>query len=455
MPYARLKSAFDTQGAPTLAQRRALLDTLEAAVRARADAVVAALKADFDKPETDTWISELLPVLAEIAHIRSNLNRWMRPRRVRPTRMMLGTRARVVCEPLGTVLVIAPWNYPFNLSLIPLAMALAAGNRVCLKPSELTPHTSALLRDLLADCFPPDLVTVVEGGPDTAGELLAHPWDHIFFTGSPRVGKIVMEAAAKHLSGVTLELGGKSPFIVHASADLELAARKFVWGKCLNAGQTCIAPDYALVDRRVQEAFQQAVVAELQHRYPAGTADLASIITESHAERLRGLVVEAQAAGARIVYGSLGTGRRQEPLLLTDLRADLRILDEEIFGPLMPVVGYDTLEEALAFVRNRPDPLALSLFARDRDVERQVLERTTAGGMCVNEVLVHFSHGNLPFGGVNHSGLGKAHGEWGFRGLSNEKPVLRPLWGIDAWKLLLAPYSEGKLSLLKRLSKYL
>jgi aldehyde dehydrogenase (NAD+) len=325
-------------------------------------------------------------------------------------------------QPLGVVLVIAPWNYPVQLLLSPLVAALAAGNCVALKPSELAPATASLIAELVPRYLDPEAVTVFEGGVGRTTELLAEPFDHILFTGSTRVGKVVMAAAAKHLTPVTLELGGKSPTLVAADADLGVAAKRVAWAKYLNAGQTCIAPDYVLVERSVEQRFTDLLVQELGALRDG--AEPASIVNADHLGRLQGLL-EGHGGEELLPRGGDPSTRVLDPVVVRDPDLDAPIMQEEIFGPLLPVVGVDSIDDAIAFVQDRPRPLALYLFSASRDTERQVLDRTIAGSVCVNHLVYQVAVPSLPFGGVGPSGMGSYHGKAGFDTFSHRKSVLR------------------------------
>jgi aldehyde dehydrogenase (NAD+) len=442
-----------------LNERKAALAGLRDVIVKREAEVVAALAADFAKPEPEVLLTEIGPVLAEIAHARANLRRWMRSRRVRPTLSTLGTSARIRPEPRGTCLIIAPWNYPFNLALSPLVSALAAGNSVIVKPSELAPATSALIASLVAEAFPPELVTVVEGDARTAQELLALPFDHIFFTGSPEVGRIVMAAAARTLASVTLELGGKSPTIVGPSADLSRAARWIAWGKFTNAGQTCIAPDHVLVHASVAERLRELLQAEIAHAYGPDaaarktTADFARIVNDRHTSRLRELLAEAVGKGARIRAGGEADGRFIAPTLIDAVTPDMAIDQQEIFGPILPIITFDDLDTVIGRINGRPKPLALYVFDKDRDFVERVVGRTSSGGVGVNLTVLQFGHLNLPFGGVNNSGFGAAHGVHGFRTFSHEKPVLTDRWSVVP--RLFPPYDAATRRLIGMLHRFL
>lgn len=423
-----------------LAERRAALIRLREVLSRREAEIVAALAADFGKPETETLLTEILPVRQDIAHALRNLRRWMRPRRVWPTLAMLGSQARIRPEPRGVCLIIAPWNYPLNLALGPLVSCLAAGNSAILKPSELTPATSALIAAIVAEAFTPDLVTVVQGGVDVSQALLALPFDHIFFTGSPEVGKIVMAAAAQHLTSVTLELGGKSPTIIGPGADVDQAAAWVAFGKFVNAGQTCIAPDHVYVHEDLRPAFLAALRARIARAYGAGDSPhLAQIVNDRHAGRLRALLEDAQGKGAQIVLGGAGDQRHIPPTLVEAVTPDMRLDQEEIFGPVLPVIGYTDLDRVLARINARPKPLALYIFEKDGDFADRIIAATSSGGVGVNVTVAHYSHHGLPFGGVNNSGIGAAHGEFGFRAFSHERAVLRNRF--SALGLVFPPYT--------------
>lgn len=429
-----INSAFAAQRAKVeerrltfgLAERREALKNLSRAIRKNDAAIFAALKSDFGKPEAEVILSEILPVTQEIRHTLRHLRGWMRPTRHLPSLTTLGTSARVVPQARGVCLIISPWNYPFNLALGPLVSCLAAGNSAILKPSEMTPATSALIAKIIAETFPPDLVTVIEGGKDVSQVLLALPFDHIFFTGSPAVGRVVMEAASKHLTSVTLELGGKSPTIVGQDADIELAAKWIAFGKFINAGQTCIAPDHLFVHSAVKERFLAALRARIAKAYGSGadSPHLAKIVNDHHARRLSGLLDDAKAKGAKVLSGGSAQGRAIEPTLIEAITPEMEIDREEIFGPVLPVMTYDDIETVLARINARPKPLSLYIFDRDKARVDHILAATSSGGAGVNLTVLQYSHSGLPFGGVNNSGIGSAHGYEGFRAFSHERALL-------------------------------
>jgi len=439
------------------AMRIATLHRLEAEIFRRRTALYAALQEDLHKPEAEVDLSELMPVIQEIRHACRHLEGWMAPRRVRPTRVMLGTRASVRAQPRGVALIIAPWNYPFNLALGPLVSAIAAGCTAIIKPSEFAPHTAALIAAIVAACFETDEVALFEGDAAMATALLDLPFDHIFFTGSPAVGKIVMAAAARHLSSVTLELGGKSPVIVDRTADLDKAARSIVWGKFANNGQTCIAPDHAYVHRDCMTPFIEAARRHLTKMYGEGgrSPDYCRIVTPQHFERIRRLIEDARARGATVHVGGIydATDKFIAPTLLSGVPADALIMHEEIFGPVLPIVPFDDVGEPIRAINAQPKPLALYVFSEDAAAAERIIAETAAGGSCVNAVMAQYLHANLPFGGINNSGIGSAHGHYGFRAFSHERAVLKDRF--SATPMLFPPYSPRVRRMIKLIVRFL
>lgn len=446
-----------------LAARRARLQQLSSWLHAHRTDIQAALFADFRKPTAETDLTEIWTSLVELKHTISHLKKWMAPRKVGVSMALLGTRSWVQVEPKGVVLIISPWNYPFYLAVGPLISAIAAGNAVVIKPAEQTPATSALLQRMCEELFRPDEVLLLQGDKEVATELLKLPWDHIFFTGSPEVGKIVMRAAAVHLSGLTLELGGKNPAVVDSTANLRDAAEKIVWGKFLNNGQTCVAPDYLLVQESVQPALLTELTAAIQRAYnPTGAGieqsdSLARVVNQHHFARLAGLLEDAQTKGATVVTGGVvdETQNYIEPTILTNVPANARVLEEEIFGPILPVLTFKTLSETTAYVNARLKPLAQYVFSTDAENRRYLLENISAGGAGVNETVLHFAHPELPTGGVGNSGLGKAHGHSGFLAFSNEKGVMQQRVGFTGIKAMYPPYTGRVQKLIGLLVKYL
>jgi aldehyde dehydrogenase (NAD+) len=460
---ARMRSVFDSQmetalrwRQSTARERVARIKRLRVAMLAQREAFYEAFHEDYRKSPSEVEASELLPVMDEMRHAIGSIKRWMKPRRVWPTSTMLGTSASVQYQPRGRVLIMAPWNYPLSLCFGPLVSALAAGNTAIIKPSEMTPAVSALMMRIISEVFPTNEVALFEGALATSQALLELPFDHIFFTGSPAIGKIVMAAAAKHLTSVTLELGGKSPTIIGESADVQLAAKTLMWGKFLNAGQTCIAPDYVYVHDSIKEAFIAECRKALQACYGATSddqkrsPDLTRMVNKRHAQRVAALLSDAMARGAAVQTGGEVDFAQCyiAPTLLDRIAPESRIMNEEIFGPLLPILGFSNLDTVIAEINARPKPLALYVWSRDQKEIDAVLERTSSGGACVNHCVMHFAHGGLPFGGVNNSGIGSAHGQYGFLAFSHERAVLRstPLMLV---KLFFPPFTKGRRKIIR------
>ncbi|WP_151086803.1 aldehyde dehydrogenase family protein [Hymenobacter baengnokdamensis] len=461
--FAALRAQAPALRAADVSARRQRLGRLADWLLTHRQDIQNSLYSDFKKPPEEADLTEIWPSLTEARHTSQQLKKWLAPQAVGTPMALLGTRGWVQVEPKGVVLIIAPWNYPFYLAIDPLVSAIAAGNAVVIKPAEQTPATSALLRRLCEELFPPNEVLVLEGGKEVATELLRLPWNHIFFTGSPQIGKIVMRAAAEHLSGVTLELGGKSPAIVDETANLRDAAEKIVWGKFLNAGQTCVAPDYLLVQENVQAKLLYEMQQVIRRYYgPDNEAVKASksfarIVNAHHFARLAALLEDAETRGATVAQGGSVDERECyiEPTILTDVPAGAAILEEEIFGPLLPMLTFRSLAEAAAYVNARLPPLAQYVFTTSGPNRRYLLDSIAAGGAAVNETIIQLAHPDLPFGGVGNSGLGKAHGHAGFLAFSNEKAVLRQRVGFTGIKQFYPPYTSRVRQLLGLLLRYL
>lgn len=444
---AAQREFFDGDRTKPLAFRLAMLGRLETLIREQEDAVLAALRLDLSKSRAEAYMTELALVYGELREARRNLRVWAETERVRGSLASFPAKNYVYREPYGVVLILAPWNYPFYLSIAPLIAAIAAGNCAIVKCSAESVHTSALIRKLLRSVFPASFVYCT--APDTDHEeLLRQRYDYIFFTGSPRVGKIVMRAASEHLTPVTLELGGKSPCIVDESADIKLAARRIVWGKFLNAGQTCIAVDYVLVQRRVKAALVQALEAEIERRYPKAEQreSYPKIINRRHYERLLGLI-----AAEKEVVGGARNERAEKiaPTLFPEAEFDHACMGEEIFGPLLPIIAYDELETAIGEIKAREKPLACYVFTRDKRKAEMLIRKLSFGGGCVNDVLLQIGNHRLPFGGVGNSGMGAYHGRYGFETFSHKKAVVKNT-GFPDLPFRYAPFDEGKLKLLKK-----
>ncbi|PGT04775.1 aldehyde dehydrogenase [Bacillus cereus] len=395
------------------------------------DEIFQALKLDLNKSVHESFTTEIGYVLKEISFQLKHISSWSKPKRVRTALTHFGSKGKVVPEPYGVTLIIAPWNYPFQLAIAPLVGALATGNTVVLKPSELTPNVSKVLRRMLGELFPEELVSVVEGGVKESTALLKEPFDYIFFTGSVGVGKVVMEAAAKKLTPLTLELGGKSPCIVHKDAKIDVTARRIVWGKFLNAGQTCVAPDYMYVHSSVKEQLIEALRHEIAEQYGKDALqndNYVRIVSERHFERLCTFLQD----GKPVIGGDYKKETLQiEPTVLTNVTWESAVMEDEIFGPILPIIEYDKIEEVIETIQQHPKPLALYVFSEDRKVQEKVTSNISYGGGCINDVVYHLATPYLPFGGVGSSGLGSYHGEESFRTFSHYKSILAQSTAFD------------------------
>ena len=418
---------------------------------------------DFGKNPAEVDLTETHVVVAELNAAIKHLGRWMRPLKVRTPLVLFGTRSEIHYEPKGVVLIFSPWNYPFQLALSPLIAAVAAGNCVVLRPSEKTRNTARFLKNLMSSVFAQDEVAVIEGDHTVADLLLELPFDHIFFTGSPAVGKKVMTAAAKHLTPVTLELGGKSPVIVDETADIKKAAQRIIWGKFINAGQSCVAPDYLVIHESQVVDFVRHAKTLIAQRYGADAAaqsanpDYCRLVSDGHQASLLKLLEESIRDGAKLEIGGRVIGNNERfipPTVLTAVKDDNPIMRDEIFGPILPILTYRTLDEALNIVRNRQKPLALYIFSNSsRNIDR-ILKSTSAGGTCVNSVAIHLANPNLPFGGVGMSGMGNYHGFFGFKTFSHERALLKQ-GPIDVLRAFYPPYTPARKKLIEFLTKHL
>jgi aldehyde dehydrogenase (NAD+) len=421
-----------------------------------------AMDADFRKASQEVDAIEIFHVLNEIKEAGAHLEQWTSPKKVDAPLTMLGTRSVITYEPKGVCLIIAPWNYPFSLTVGPLVSALAAGNSVIVKPSEMTPNVARLLKDMAQTLFPVEEVALFEGDAQLSQELLKLPFDHIFFTGSPTVGKIVMKAAAENLTSVTLELGGKSPTIVCSDANLREAAERIAVGKFVNNGQTCIAPDYVLVHESVAGKFTELVAQKTKSFFAEvgqemeNSTSYCRVVNDKHFTRLTSLLEDAVLKGAKLELNGKHNPvtRFMHPVIVSNVSPDARILEEEIFGPILPVLKFSKLEEAIAFINARPKPLALYVFTRKKHNEDAILASTSSGGVCINDCGIHFLHHKLPFGGVNHSGIGKSHGHEGFLAFSNQKPVLRQRSGLTSVRAFYPPYTNRSRKLMDWFLKF-
>ncbi len=390
-----------------------------------------ALKEDLNKTEFDSYLTEIGVILQEIQFTLKHIEKWVKPRKVKSSLAQLGSNSYIYPEPYGVALIIAPWNYPFQLAVGPLIGAIAAGNCAILKPSELTPRTSALLLKLIQNHFPEEYIAVVEGGVEASTALLKEKFDYIFFTGSVPVGKVIMESAAKHLTPVTLELGGKSPCIVHKDANLKFAAKRIAWGKFMNAGQTCVAPDYLFVHIQIKDEFLRLLEDAIKQLYSEdaiGSGNFTRIVSESHFNRLEAFLKNGKTAiGGKHDKTKLSI----EPTVLTDISWDDEVMQNEIFGPILPVLEYDDIKNVINLINDRPKPLALYIFSESEGVQQQILANISFGGGCINDTVYHLSSPYLPFGGVGESGIGAYHGQGSFDVFSHEKSILKQTTRFD------------------------
>lgn len=449
----------------SISERIEFLKTLEQHIISNRTTIQDALYADLGKPSSETDLTEIIPVVAEIRHAIKNAKKWSSGFRKQRSVVNYNSKASVKFTPKGYVLILAPWNYPFNLILSPLISALAAGNRVVLKPSEFTQQTNRVLKEIISKCFEPEYVSFIEGDSTVAAELTELPFNHIFFTGSPLVGKKVMAAAAKNLTSVTLELGGKSPCIVQQSADLKKAASRIIWGKFINCGQTCIAPDYVLIHEDMEKVFTELALEEIRKRFPRASEgntndeSYGKIIHEKHMNHIKDLLSDALSGGCDLISGGTFDDAQRffAPTLLRVPSRDLsiKILQEEIFGPLLPILTYSDESEIFEQIGSLPRPLATYVFSNSNEFIEECEDRIITGGIVSNDVLSHFVHPHLPFGGVNNSGFGRTHGYYGFREMSNETAVLRTGPGPAGAEILGTPYTRFKKKIIERALKYL
>ncbi len=438
---------FNGNTTKDLSFRKAQLMKLREVLKNNEKRLFEAIDADFKKGEFETYATELGLLYSDIAEALKKMRRWSRVKRVRTNLPNLPARSYLIPEPYGVCLVIGAWNYPYQLSMAPAIAALAAGNTVVLKPSELSANTSALMAELINANFAPEVFRVVEGGVPETTALLEQKFDKVFFTGSVPVGRIVYQAAAKHLTPVTLELGGKSPAFVFADCNPDITARRIAWGKFLNAGQTCIAPDYILVENKIKDAFLSSLRKQIEKtNYTPDAAHYVQIINERNFDRLTNLIDPS-----KVLIGG-GHDRNQrfiEPTVLHDIDFSHPVMNDEIFGPILPVIGFDDLDKMIVEVKNRPKPLACYVFTRSKTLRRKILHEVSFGGGAINDTIMHISNPRLPFGGVGHSGTGSYHGEAGFRTFSHYKSILQKPFRLEP-NLKYPPYSEGKLNWIKR-----
>ena len=435
-------------GNSTVKERRAKLDRLHQAILKYRNDIKKALYDDFKKHPSEVDMTEIYPVTSEIKHAKSNLALWMRDQAIHTPLALLGSSSYIKYEPKGVVLIISPWNFPVNLTFCPVVSAIAAGNCVIIKPSEMTPHIATVMKKIVDEVFDENEVAMIKGGIDVSTELLKLPFNHIFFTGAPSVGKIVMAAAAKNLTSVTLELGGKSPTIVDETADIDMAARRITWSKFANNGQICIAPDYVYVHESKKEAFLTAVKKYIHQFYSDDATKESSynrIVNSRHFDRLKGYIEDAVSKGAKIETGGQlsDTENYIAPTVMTRVDKSSSLMTNEIFGPIMPVFGFQRIEDVIQDINAQEKPLALYIFSKSSKNTNHIINNTRAGGGCINHCAVHYYNTHLPFGGSNNSGIGKAHGIEGFKSFSNSRGILKQNF-TNALELLLPPFNDFK-----------
>ncbi|MEG9326564.1 aldehyde dehydrogenase [Salinimicrobium catena] len=448
----RQKAFFNSGGTRDINVRIKKLKALEDKIQKREKDISKALYNDFQKPEFETVVTETSFILSELRYIIKNLEKWAKPKKVKSSLLNFPSKDFILSEPYGSCLILAPWNYPFQLKVSPAIGAIAAGNTVVLKPSEYAPYSSEIVAEIFEEIFEPEWVQVIEGDASVSEKLLEEKWDYVFFTGSVPVGRKVNQAIAPHLTPATLELGGKSPCIVHRSAKIELAAKRIVWGKFINAGQTCIAPDYLLIDASVKTEFIEAVKKEITAAFgehPKSSPDLARIINRKNFERLTSLLHnEKYIIGGATDIDSLYIS----PTLLDEPGLDSEVMKDEIFGPILPVISYTSEAEIEQIINKYPKPLSLYVFSEEKKFSEMILKKFSFGGGAINDVIVHIANKNMPFGGVGNSGFGAYHGKYSFDTFSHKKSISKRATWLDV-PLRYAPYN-GKLKLAKKLLKY-
>lgn len=444
----------------SIKQRIDLLKNLEKEILLHRDEIVEALHKDFRKSKIESESTEIFPVLSEIRLFCKNLNEWSKSKSVSNNFVFFGSKAIIQIEPKGNCLIISPWNYPFQLAMMHLVACIAAGNTAILKPSEFTEHTNSVLNKILGNVFESNHVQLLYGEIDETSYILSKKIDHIHFTGSPNVGKIVMEAGAKHLSSVTLELGGKSPLVIDEAFDIKKAVSKAIWGKLINNGQTCIAPDYILIHESKEVEFVEEFKRQMEKTFghdPKESKDLARIINTRNFNRVKDLIQNAIELGADCPYGNEYDGYELyiKPTILRNIPQDAEILKEEIFGPVFPILTYNSIENAIHYINTAEKPLALYIFSNNKELINNVTENTSSGAVMVNDLLIHIMHPNLPFGGVNNSGIGSSTGYFGFLDFSHQKPVLKVNQLFSPTKFLNYPYNAFTQKIINLMIKYL
>jgi aldehyde dehydrogenase (NAD+) len=448
---------------PTYTERLSALNKMLCMVQTKRASIKQAIQTDFKKPDSEIDFTEIIPVLSELRYVISKLKSWIKPVKKKKTLLHINAKARVIYQPKGVVLIIAPWNYPFSLCIGPLISAIAAGNRVVIKPSEFTPTTASFIKNFISEIFPSDWVSVQTGGAEVSELLTKLPFNHIFFTGSPAVGKLVMKAASEHLTSVTLELGGKSPCLLDFDYSATRFAQRVVWGKFINAGQTCIAPDYLLIPESRKDEILKCLIDEIQLRFSNElitdneTINYTRIINQKHTNRLEALLDDAVKKGARLHYGGSVNVTNQfiPPTIISNISNDMKIDSEEIFGPILPIYTFNTIHEAVQIIQSKPRPLATYVFTNNSITSKLMQKQVVTGAIVINDVLSHYIHKHLPFGGVNNSGIGRSHGYSGFKSFSNELSYLETGFGPTGADIIKQPYSKTVKFIIDKAVKYI
>ena len=435
-----------------LFERKQKLKKVKKWIRANESHIIKALYDDFKKSPEEVRIAEIKPIISEINDALKHLRDWAAPQRVKTPLYLLGSKSHIISQPKGLNLIIAPWNFPFNLTIAPTVSAIAAGNCVVLKPSELTPNCEQVIVRMIAELFPPEEITVITGGVEETTQLLELKWDHIFFTGSPSVGKIVMKAASNHLTPVTLELGGKNPVIVDKTANIKDAAQKLIWGKLINNGQSCVSPNYVLVHSKIKAKLILELKKEFVKMYGQSKEEIESnneltrVVNNRHFKRITALIDNSIKQGANVIIGNDTNSENNyiSPTILDNVTANSAIFKDEIFGPVLPLMEFQLIDEAISIINKEEAPLALYIFSSSKKNTNKIINNTSAGTTAINETTIQFIHGNLPFGGNGHSGIGRSHGKYGFNAFSNERAILKQRRGFTTIKLIYPPTNKFK-----------
>ncbi len=457
--YEKLKNNVSNLRSSSSNDRIKKLKKLKEKILENQNNIKTALKNDFKKNESEVDLTEIFPVIQEINHTVKNLKKWMRSKRVNTPISLIGSTSHITYEPKGLVLIITPWNFPINLTFVSLINAISAGNAVLIKPSEITDHTSKVIKNIIDDTFLPNEVNTILGGVEIAEEILKLKFDHILFIGSPTIGKLVMKAASNNLASVTLELGGKSPTIVDNEVNLEITAKRIAWSKFINNGQVCIAPDYILVNKNIKDDFLELLVENIKKIYTENSEYSSSycrIVNKKQFLRLTNLIEDVKKYNGKIYFGGKNDSKDLflEPTILTRISEKSKINNEEIFGPILPVYEFKDIDDAIDIINKKEKPLALYIYSKVKKNINRILEKTSSGGVCINHSTLHYSNYHLPFGGVNNSGSGRCHGVYGFREFSNQKSIFRQRIKFSPTDLIIPPYTKFKKKLIDIMIKY-